>query len=189
MVRRLTQDGPGAIRWLAGLGVPFTEDDGELRIIRCGGASRPRLLQAGERTGAEMVKALRAGVRARTISIMETTRVVGFEPAADGWLVRTDDPEHREIQTRTLLLAAGGGLRGEADRLGSKHEPSDATPEVLETAVALCRGGAPRPWQRHPTGPCGPRRRVRAPGDDQELRRDLLDRDGNRFVDEPAPGT
>ena len=191
LVRRLTQDGPGAIRWLAGLGVPFTEDDGELRIIRCGGASRPRLLQAGERTGAEMVKALRAGVRARTISIMETTRVVGFEPAADGWLVRTDDPEHRELRTRTLLLAAGGGLRGEADRLGvgSTNHP-DATPEVLETAVAL---GAEAvhldSWQRHPTGSVWPEALAgyALPETTRSYGATLHDRDGNRFVDELAP--
>ncbi|MFV0374037.1 FAD-dependent oxidoreductase, partial [Microbacterium sp.] len=62
LARRLTSDGPDAIRWLAELGVPFTRDGDRMRVLRCGGASRPRLLQAGERTGAEMVKALRAAV-------------------------------------------------------------------------------------------------------------------------------
>ena len=55
LVRQLTGAGPDAIGWLESLGVTFSRDDGRLRLLRCGGASRKRLLQAGERTGAEMV--------------------------------------------------------------------------------------------------------------------------------------
>jgi L-aspartate oxidase len=64
LVRGLTDGGPDAVAWLESLGVAFSRDEGRLRLLRCGGASRPRLLQAGERTGAEMVKALRGAVRA-----------------------------------------------------------------------------------------------------------------------------
>ena len=63
LVRTLVEGGPEAIDWLASLGVAFSRDDGRYRVIRCGGASRERLLQAGERTGADMVQALRAAVR------------------------------------------------------------------------------------------------------------------------------
>ena len=57
LVRQLADQGPDAIAWLSELGVAFTRDGGRLRLIRCGGATRRRLLQAGERTGAEMVRA------------------------------------------------------------------------------------------------------------------------------------
>jgi succinate dehydrogenase / fumarate reductase flavoprotein subunit/L-aspartate oxidase len=60
LLRTLVEGGPDAIAWLAALGVEFTRDGDDLRVIRCGGARRPRLLQAGERTGAEMVQALLA---------------------------------------------------------------------------------------------------------------------------------
>ena len=52
LVRGLTGSGPDAIAWLESLGVSFSRDDGRLRLLRCGGATRKRLLQAGERTGA-----------------------------------------------------------------------------------------------------------------------------------------
>ena len=69
LVRQLTDSGPEAIAWLDALGVGFTREEGRLRLVRCGGARRKRLLQAGERTGAEMVKAMRTAVRrAFTIS-------------------------------------------------------------------------------------------------------------------------
>ncbi len=92
LVHRLTDGGPGAIEWLAALGVAFTRDDGRLRLIRCGGASRKRLLQAGERTGAEMVKALRTAVRAS---------------GADVWDV--DDPRRSGSRGRPLAGDAGAG--------------------------------------------------------------------------------
>ena len=63
LVRTLVAGGPDAIDWLTTLGVAFSREADGYRVIRCGGASRERLLQAGERTGADMVKALRAAVR------------------------------------------------------------------------------------------------------------------------------
>ena len=54
----LVEGGPDAIAWLASLGVAFSREGERYRVIRCGGASRERLLQAGERTGADMVQAL-----------------------------------------------------------------------------------------------------------------------------------
>ena len=126
LVRTLTDSGPEAIAWLAQIGVPFTRDGDTLRILRCGGASRPRLLQSGERTGAEMVKALRASVRVSGVEVIESASLRSLEPrAADNWraLVATA-PGDLEIDPRAIVLAAGGGLGGEAKRIGIGSWPS-----------------------------------------------------------------
>src|SRR5690242_3271973 len=51
LVEVLTGDAPSAIHWLEELGVEFTRDDDGYRLARCGGATRKRLLQVGDRTG------------------------------------------------------------------------------------------------------------------------------------------
>lgn len=192
LVRTLTEGGPSAIEWLGSLGVPFSQDEGRLRILRCGGASRPRLLQAGERTGAEMVRALRAGVRARDISLAEGTALVGLAPSENGWMAELAcDDGSQAIDAGAVVLAAGGGLRGEAERRGleSTNHP-DATPEVLELAIDL---GAEAvyldSWQRHPTGSIWPQALLgyALPETTRSYGATLLDRDGERVVDEMAP--
>ncbi len=191
LVRRLTAGGPDAIAWLTEIGVGFSRDEGALRILRCGGASRPRLLQAGERTGAEMVKALRAAVRGSGAEIWQSTRLRELAPVGDTWTATVADDEHRTISARAVVLAAGGGLRGEADRLGvgSTNHP-DATPEVLELAIAL---GAETTdldsWQRHPTGSVWPESLAgyALPETTRSYGATLHDAEGERFVDELAP--
>src|SRR5947209_797632 len=59
LVEVLTSEAPSAIHWLEELGVGFTREDGRYRLARCGGASRKRLLQVGDRTGHAITKALR----------------------------------------------------------------------------------------------------------------------------------
>src|SRR5436309_4520064 len=68
LVEVLTGDARSAIHWLEGLGVQFTRDSvngapsgrrGGYRIAKCGGASRKRLLQVGDRTGHAITTALR----------------------------------------------------------------------------------------------------------------------------------
>ena len=194
LVRRLADGGPEAIAWLAGLGVAFTRDDGRLRLLRCGGASRKRLLQAGERTGAEMVKALRTAVRATTTEVWESTALVDLAPEGDGWratLAPGGNGVRRTLSARAVVLAAGGGLRGEADALGvgSTNHP-DATPEVLR--LALERGAQGREldsWQRHPTGSIWPEALAgyALPETTRAYGATLHDADGERFVDELAP--
>ena len=66
LAQRLVEEGPSTVRWLEELGVAFTrEGDGSLRIARCGGATRKRLLQVGDRTGLAIAGALRDAVTAR----------------------------------------------------------------------------------------------------------------------------
>ncbi len=194
LVRRLAEGGPEAIGWLESLGVAFTRDDGRLRLLRCGGASRPRLLQAGERTGAEMVKALRGGVRASGAEVWESTRLVDLEPSGDDWIATVapgGNGSRRRIRARAVVLAAGGGLRGEAEALGlgSTNHP-DATPEVLRLALDLgAEGRELDSWQRHPTGSVWPEALAgyALPETTRAYGATLHDVDGERFVDELAP--
>src|ERR1700693_5995380 len=51
LVEILTTEAPPAIHWLEELGVAFTRENGGYRLARCGGASRKRLLQGGDRPG------------------------------------------------------------------------------------------------------------------------------------------
>src|SRR5262245_16101470 len=65
LVAVLTTEAPDAIRWLEERGVAFTRENGTeghnetYRLARCGGASRKRLLQVGDRTGHAITTALR----------------------------------------------------------------------------------------------------------------------------------
>jgi L-aspartate oxidase len=193
LVRTLVEGGPDAIAWLGGLGVDFTHDGDDLRVIRCGGARRPRLLQAGERTGAEMVKALRAAVRASGAHVRESASLEGLAPFAGGWraTVRAKDGATSVIEARAVVLAAGGGLGGEAARIGeaSTNHP-DATPEVLEMAIALgARARDLDSWQRHPTGAIWPvgLAGYALPETTRSYGATLHDVHGERFVDELAP--
>src|SRR5881227_923909 len=59
LVEVLTGEAPAAIHWLEELGVEFTRENGGYRLAKCGGASRKRLLQVGDRTGHAITKGLR----------------------------------------------------------------------------------------------------------------------------------
>lgn len=194
LVRALAEGGPEAVRWLVGIGIGFTRDEGRLRILRCGGASRPRLLQAGERTGAEMVRALRAAVRASGAEVWESTRLVELAPDGEGWralVAPGGNGTRRAVRARAVVLAAGGGLRGEADARGdrSTNHP-DATPEVLRMALDLgAQGVEIDSWQLHPTGSVwpAPLSGYALPETTRGYGATLHDADGERFIDELAP--
>src|SRR6059058_655282 len=92
LVEVLTVEAQSAIRWLEELGVEFTRDraadaqsssasvasprrrsrqanDG-YRLARCGGASRKRLLQVGDRTGHAITKALREALESSQAAVL-----------------------------------------------------------------------------------------------------------------------
>jgi succinate dehydrogenase/fumarate reductase flavoprotein subunit len=194
LVRRLTARGPETVDWLASLGVEFSRDDGRVRLLRCGGASRKRLLQAGERTGAEMVKALRAAVRASGAEVAESCPLVALRPEGERWratLAPGRNGGRRNLLAGAVVLAAGGGLAGEARRLGvgSTNHP-DATPEVLELALGLgAEGVEVASWQQHPTGSVWPEPLAgyALPETTRGYGATLHDARGERFVDELAP--
>src|SRR5215207_4647268 len=65
LVGILTSEAPDTIHWLEENGVEFTKENGGYRLARCGGASRKRLLQVGDRTGLAITKALQETLEAR----------------------------------------------------------------------------------------------------------------------------
>lgn len=192
LVRTLVEGGPEAIDWLAGHGVAFSQEEGRYRVIRCGGASRERLLQAGERTGAEMVKALRAAVRASGAQVWESSSLTSLEPFGERWRARVDRAGGETVvECAAVVLAAGGGLAGEAAArgIGSTNHP-DATPEVLNLAIGLgAETVALDSWQSHPTGSVWPQALAgyALPETTRAYGATLHDARGERFVDELAP--
>ena len=74
LVEVLTSEAPSAIHWLEALGVEFTRQNGGYRLARCGGATRQRLLQVGDRTGHAITKALRDAYVAGAVPSFRTTR-------------------------------------------------------------------------------------------------------------------
>src|SRR5436305_6415681 len=67
LVEVLTGEAQSAIQWLEELGVEFTCENGGYRLARCGGASRKRLFQVGDRTGHAITTALREAVESSDI--------------------------------------------------------------------------------------------------------------------------
>jgi len=148
LVTVLTTEAPSAIHWLEELGVQFTRENGGYRLARCGGASRKRLLQVGDRTGHAITKALRDAVEASTVTVLPNSPLLGLD---EGWTARVG--EH-DIEATTVILAAGGRCFKEAEARGelSTNHPG-ATGEV--TQIALDTGAEARDLdalQYHPNG-------------------------------------
>ena len=155
LVEVLTGEAPSAIHWLEELGVEFTRDNGGYRLARCGGASRKRLLQVGDRTGHAITSALRDTVEASSIRRFPKSPLNALEPSANGWRARCG--EH-VIDAGTVVLAAGGRCYREAEERGelSTNHPG-ATGEV--TRIALELGAETRDYdalQYHPNGGAWP---------------------------------
>src|SRR5919205_2736409 len=105
LVEVLTSEAPSAIHWLEELGVEFTRDNGGYRLAKCGGASRKRLLQVGDRTGHAITKALRDAVAASSVQTFVKAPLRSLEPGASGW--RAVCGEY-VIDAGAVVLAAGG---------------------------------------------------------------------------------
>src|SRR6266566_5073067 len=155
LVEVLTGEAPGAIHWLEELGVEFTRENGGYRLAKCGGASRKRLLQVGDRTGHAITAALRDAVEASSVQVFARSPLSSLEPAGSGW--RAICGEH-SIDAGAVVLAAGGRCYREAEERGelSTNHPG-ATGEVTQIAVEL--GAEARDLdalQYHPNGGAWP---------------------------------
>jgi L-aspartate oxidase len=155
LVEVLTSEAPSAIYWLEELGVEFTRENGGYRLARCGGATRRRLLQVGDRTGHAITKALREALEASSAQIFPKSPLHELERSAGGW--RAHCGEH-VFDARTVVLAAGGRCFKEARERGelSTNHPG-ATGEV--TKIVLGLGAEARDLdalQYHPNGGAWP---------------------------------
>jgi aspartate oxidase len=155
LVEVLTGEAQGAIHWLEELGVQFTTENGGYRIAKCGGASRKRLLQVGDRTGHAITTALREAWEGSSGTTLAKRPLASLEPAKTGWHARCG--EH-EVDAGAVVLAAGGRCYREAEERGelSTNHPG-ATGEV--TKIALELGAEARDLdalQYHPNGGAWP---------------------------------
>ena len=155
LVEVLTGEAPSAIHWLEELGVEFTRENGGYRLARCGGASRRRLLQVGDRTGHAITAALREAVERGDVQTFAKAPLTELERREHGWRARCG--EH-VIDAATVVLAAGGRCYREAEERGelSTNHPG-ATGEVTRIATEL--GAEARDLdalQYHPNGGAWP---------------------------------
>jgi aspartate oxidase len=184
LVEVLTSEAPGAIHWLEELGVEFTRENGGYRLARCGGATRRRLLQVGDRTGHAMTTALREAVEASGIETFPKSPLTALEPGENGWRARCGD---HELEAATVVLAAGGRCYREAQELGelTTNHPG-ATGEVTRLAVEL--GAEARDLdalQYHPNGGAWPEgmQGYSIPETTRAYGAVLLNADGEEFTD------
>jgi L-aspartate oxidase len=156
----LTGEAPDAIHWLEENGVEFTHENGGYRLARCGGASRKRLLQVGDRTGHAITTALRDAFTASGGQSFPNSPLVALEQHEHGWLAtcRRKSGEELVIDAGAVVLAAGGRCYREAEERGelSTNHPG-ATGEVTRLAIGL--GAESRDLdalQYHPNGGAWP---------------------------------
>jgi L-aspartate oxidase len=188
LVEVLTGDAQGAIHWLEELGVAFTRENGGYRLARCGGATRKRLLQVGDRTGHAITKALRDAFESGSGTLFANSPLSSLEPREPGWRARCG--EH-ELDAATVVLAAGGRcyrIASERGELSTNHP--NATGEVLQLALDL--GAEARDLdhlQYHPNGGAWPANMqgYSIPETTRAYGAVLLNADGKEFTDSLGP--
>jgi L-aspartate oxidase len=184
----LTSEAPSAIHWLEELGVEFTRENGGYRLARCGGATRKRLLQVGDRTGHAITKALREAVEAEGVTTLPKSPLRSLEQTASGWRARCGD---KDLEAAAVVLAAGGRCYREAAERGelTTNHPG-ATGEV--TRIALDLGAEARDLdalQYHPNGGAWPENMqgYSIPETTRAYGAVLLNADGEEFTDSLGP--
>ena len=193
LVEVLTSEAPSAIHWLEQLGCTFTRDNGTYRLARCGGASRKRLLQVGDRTGHAITKSLREAFDAGTGVAFPHHALTGLAPVAHGWSATftTGEDAPASLTAGTVVLAAGGRCFAEAVTRGelSTNHPN-ATGEV--TRIALGLGAEARDLdalQYHPNGGAWPptMQGYSIPETTRSYGAVLLNAEGEEFTDSLGP--
>ncbi len=192
LVEVLTSEARSAIAWLEELGCGFTRENGGYRLARCGGASRKRLLQVGDRTGHAITKALREQHAAGEAETLAHHRLESLERDGVGWRATFTTPEETDtISADTVVLASGGRCYAEAGRRGelSTNHPN-ATGET--TRIALDAGAEGRDLdalQYHPNGGAWPAtmQGYSIPETTRAYGAVLLNADGEEFTDSLGP--
>jgi L-aspartate oxidase len=188
LVQVLTGEAPATIHWLEENGVEFTRENGGYRIARCGGASRRRLLQVGDRTGQAITSALRKTLEASSARTFPRSPLTELERTENGWHAVCG--EH-VLEAGAVVLAAGGRCYREAKERGelSTNHPG-ATGEVTRMARDL--GADARDLdalQYHPNGGAWPpnMQGYSIPETTRAYGAVLLNADGDEFTDSLGP--
>jgi aspartate oxidase len=188
LVEILTGEAQSAIHWLEELGVEFTRENGGYRLARCGGATRKRLLQVGDRTGHAITTALRESVEGSDIQTFPKSPLAELARTENGWRARCGD---HVIDATTVVLAAGGRCFRVAKERGelSTNHPG-ATGEVTQMAADL--GAELRDFdalQYHPNGGAWPENMqgYSIPETTRAYGAVLLNAEGEEFTDSLGP--
>jgi succinate dehydrogenase / fumarate reductase flavoprotein subunit/L-aspartate oxidase len=188
LVDVLTGEAQSAIHRLEELGVEFTRQNGGYRLARCGGATRQRLLQVGDRTGHAITTALRDAVESSGAETFPKAPLRTLESRDGGWQARCGD---LELEAAAVVLAAGGRCYREAEERGelSTNHPG-ATGEV--TQIALDLGAESRDLdalQYHPNGGAWPQNTqgYSIPETTRAYGAVLVNADGEEFTDSLGP--
>src|SRR5262245_48855683 len=192
LVEVLTSEARSAIHWLEELGVDFTRSNGGYRLARCGGATRQRLLQVGDRTGHAITKSLRETYEAGGGAELPHHALRSIAPANGGWLASFETKEgSATVGAGALVLAAGGRCFAEAETRGelSTNHPN-ATGEA--TRIALDAGAEARDLdalQYHPNGGAWPStmQGYSIPETTRAYGAVLLNAEGEEFTDSLGP--
>ncbi len=162
LIYNLVLDAPKVIKWLAGLGVMFDqEDDGTLKPVHGGGTSRRRMHPARDYSGAEIMRVLRDEVRSRGIEVIEFSPAVELildedGKAAGAVLYNSETGAYRIARARTVVLSMGGSGRLHYQGFPTTNH-NGATGDAL---VMAYRAGAGLKYidsiQYHPTGAAFP---------------------------------
>jgi L-aspartate oxidase len=186
MAALLAHEGPGAVEWLAGLGVPFDRDaHGSFALGLEAAHSRPRIAKVrGDQAGLAVMKtmaraagaaphiAIREGLRVRALLRDGAGRITGVLAEGASGFVEIDAPA-------TILATGGvGGLYAV-----TTNPPTALGGGMAMAALAGARIAEPEFVQFHPTAiDVG---RDPAPLATEALRGEgavLVDRDGQRFM-------
>jgi aspartate oxidase len=193
LVEVLTEEAPAAIHWLEEHGVEFTSENGGYRLARCGGSTRKRLLQVGDRTGHAITTGLRDAYVASSGEALPNCPLVALDRTENGWRAtcRRKNGDELEIDSGAVVLAAGGRCYREAEERGelSTNHPG-ATGEVTQLAVGL--GAEIRDFdalQYHPNGGAWPptMQGYSIPETTRAYGATLLNADGDEFTDPLGP--
>jgi succinate dehydrogenase/fumarate reductase flavoprotein subunit len=116
LVRALTEDGPGIVKWLEDLGVVWDKnEDASMQVLHGGGTSRKRMHSCRDYTGAIIVRTLMDEVRNHPDDI----RLLEFMPAvelildSDGQcagavLYNLETEEYFIVKAKSTIIATGG---------------------------------------------------------------------------------
>jgi L-aspartate oxidase len=193
LVDVLTAEAPGAIHWLEEQGVEFTRENRGYRLARCGGSTRKRLLQVGDRTGHAITTALRDAYLASSGEALPNCPLVSLEALENSWVAtcRRKSGEELVIDAGAIVLAAGGRCYREAEERGelSTNHPG-ATGEVTRLALDLGADGRDLDaLQYHPNGGAWPQtmQGYSIPETTRAYGATLLNAEGDEFTDPLGP--
>jgi succinate dehydrogenase / fumarate reductase flavoprotein subunit/L-aspartate oxidase len=114
LVKVMVEEGPAIAKWLIELGVLFDRDaDGNLRVKKGGGSSKPRLITASDYTGLELMRVLKDEVLNQKIRVLEFCAAVELLSDGEGActgavLLDLDNKRFLVVAAKAVILATGG---------------------------------------------------------------------------------